>query len=357
MHSTFLLAALEQAWLGRGYSAPNPAVGAVAVQDGSIIARAFHRGSGTPHAEQLLLAQLPANKLGITLYVTLEPCNHWGKTPPCVDAIVEHGIQKVVYAYRDPNPLVAMKDSFELLQRNGIEVVHYPMPEIDLFYQSYHHWMRTKTPWVTVKIAQTLDGKIAGENGTRRAISNELCSEFTHHQRRHTDVILTTARTIINDDPLLNARGPVDTVAKVVAILDRQLRVTSSAQVLNAARHCHIYHDADIPVTHPLPNCTYHAIPVAANQLDLTKVLHHLGSLGFHDVWVEAGGQLFHTLHRFKHVHRTHVYLALTFLGEDATPVCRYDDIFHEPHNVTWLAMGNNMIASLTWQEDACLQE
>ena len=103
MHEQFLLAALEQAKLGQGQCAPNPSVGAVAVQNGKIIAQAFHKGAGTPHAEQLLLAQLPPKMLGVNVYITLEPCNHWGKTPPCVQVLSDYGVERVYFAYFDPS--------------------------------------------------------------------------------------------------------------------------------------------------------------------------------------------------------------------------------------------------------------
>jgi diaminohydroxyphosphoribosylaminopyrimidine deaminase/5-amino-6-(5-phosphoribosylamino)uracil reductase len=180
MHEQFLLVALEQAWLGRGFCAPNPSVGAVAVQNGKIIAQAWHQSAGKPHAEQLVLSQLPTNQNDITLYVTLEPCNHWGKTPPCVDAIIQYGIKRVVYAYSDPNPVVAANKTPHLLEQHGIEVVHHPLPVINDFYHSYRHWSTTKRPFLTAKMAQTFDGKIAGPEGERVTLSNSLCSEFTH---------------------------------------------------------------------------------------------------------------------------------------------------------------------------------
>src|SRR3990167_7926676 len=171
MHEQFMLAALQQAWLGRGACAPNPAVGAVAVQSGRIIAQAFHSGAGYPHAEVLLLETLPQPCKDVTVYVTLEPCNHWGRTPPCVDALIERGIACVVYAYRDPNPIVALENTPQRLLDNGIDVVHWPMALIDAFYASYTHWIQTGVPWVTVKMAQTLDGKIAGPHGVRIPLS------------------------------------------------------------------------------------------------------------------------------------------------------------------------------------------
>ena len=137
MHKQFLLAALKQAELGKGQCAPNPSVGAIAVRNGIIIAQDWHRGAGSLHAEQLLLAQFPPKTPGVSVYITLEPCNHWGRTPPCIDALIEHGVEQVFFAFRDPNPLVAKKDVFALLGAHGIKVSHSPLPEIDEFYQSY----------------------------------------------------------------------------------------------------------------------------------------------------------------------------------------------------------------------------
>ena len=151
MHKKFLLAALEQARLGQGFCAPNPCVGAVAVQNGIIIAQACHRGAGTPHAEQLLLAQIPPKTPGVSLYISLEPCNHWGRTPPCVDAIINHGIEQVIFAYLDPNPVVAKNNSSERLRAHGIKVTHYPVEEITEFYKSYTQWTLTRKPRVRLK--------------------------------------------------------------------------------------------------------------------------------------------------------------------------------------------------------------
>ena len=218
MHKEYLLSALEQAKLGRGLCAPNPSVGAIAVQHDKIIAKAWHPGAGLPHAEQILLTRMPPSCQDVTLYVTLEPCNHWGRTPPCVDAIIAHKIKRVVYAYADPNPVVSVNNSPKILAEHGIEVLHFPLPEIDRFYQSYHHWLLTHKPWVTVKIAQSLDGHIAGSQGVRVSISNSACSGFTHKQRKDSDVILTTSRTILQDNPLLTARLPgQEPVSKPIA--------------------------------------------------------------------------------------------------------------------------------------------
>lgn len=360
MHKQFLLAALEQAWLGRGMCAPNPSVGAVAVQYGKIIAQSWHRGAGTPHAEVLLLEALPEHCPDVTLYVTLEPCNHWGRTPPCVDAIVKQGIKKVVYGYADPNPMVSVNNTPAILNAQGISALHVPLPEIDHFYQSYRHWMLTQTPWVTAKIAQTFDGKIGRVLGPRVVLSNSLCAEFTHENRLHSDIILTTARTINLDDPLLNVRLSERECTKPLAIIDRCLTVNPHAKVFSLGAHCHIYHDARYAPQSPIANCTYHAIPSVLNDeslLDLFAVINHLGRLGYHDAWVEAGAELFNALHHAELVNRTYVYLVPKLLGEAGVCAWKNTTLFDHSSSVTWIPKGDNMIAQFDWQEDACLPD
>lgn len=349
MHEQFLLAALEQAYLGRGSCAPNPSVGAVAVCAGEIIAQSWHHGAGTPHAEKLLLEKITSNLSDVTLYVTLEPCNHWGKTPPCVDAIIEHGIKKVVYAYRDPNPIVKSNNTPRILGDHGVEFLHYPLDVIDQFYESYHYWMVTNKPWVTVKLAQTMDGKIAGVNGERLQLSNAACADFTHQQRLHTDIILTSARTVNQDDPLLNVRLQGNETAKPVAILDCRGTLKPTAKIFQTAKHCHIYHGEDYPSAFPPPNSTLHYIPTAQGLLNLEAVIQDLGQQGFHDVWVEAGGTLFSALHLARLVNRTYLYIVPKILGQAAVSAFHHIDLFNHPRVVKWQAMGDNMVASLDW--------
>ncbi|MDR3442705.1 MAG: bifunctional diaminohydroxyphosphoribosylaminopyrimidine deaminase/5-amino-6-(5-phosphoribosylamino)uracil reductase RibD [Legionella sp.] len=350
MHKKFLLAALEQARLGVGFCAPNPCVGAVAVQNGAIIAQACHRGAGTPHAEQLLLAQIPPKTPGISLYISLEPCNHWGRTPPCVDVIINHGIEEVVFAYLDPNPIVAQNNSSEKLRAQGIKVTHVPVDEITEFYTSYAHWTRTRTPRVTVKMAQSFDGKIGRAEGARALLSNALCGEFTHQMRAATDVILTSARTIHLDNPKMNVRLGVTEQAKPVAIIDRQLSLNSEACIFSAASHCLIYHGDERQVSYP--NSSFYLMPAKDEAMDLGAVIRHLGELGYHDVWVEAGGAVFSALHREGLVHRTYLYLVPTSMEQNAISAYQQNGLFDRAHTVSWRAMDDNMIACIDWQED-----
>jgi diaminohydroxyphosphoribosylaminopyrimidine deaminase/5-amino-6-(5-phosphoribosylamino)uracil reductase len=350
MHEKFLLTALEQARLGRGLCAPNPSVGAVAVQNGHIIAQAFHQGAGTPHAEQLLLAQIPPKMPGVSLYITLEPCNHWGKTPPCVDAIVEYGVEEVFFAYLDPNPLVAQNDSSAKLRAHGVKVTHLPLEEINEFYKSYAYWTKTHKPRVTVKMAQSLDGKIGQSEGERLILSNSLCAQFTHEMRAATDVILTTARTIQLDNPKMNVRVNNTEQTKPVAIIDRHLSLNSQATIFSTASHCHIFHHDMKSVSYS--NSSFYSMPLKNGTMDLTAIISCLGELGYHDVWVEAGGALFSALHQEALVHRTYLYIVPISLGQKAISAYQKHGLFERAHTVSWHAMGDNMIACLDWQED-----
>jgi diaminohydroxyphosphoribosylaminopyrimidine deaminase/5-amino-6-(5-phosphoribosylamino)uracil reductase len=350
MHKKFLLAALEQARLGQGFCAPNPSVGAVAVRNGNIIAQTCHRGAGTPHAEQLLLAQIPPKTPGVSLYISLEPCNHWGRTPPCVDAIINHGsIDHVIFAYSDPNPIVAKNNSSEKLRAQGITVTHYPVDEITEFYKSYTYWTLTKKPRVTVKIAQSLNGKIGCAAGERLILSNALCAEFTHQKRAAADVILTSARTIHLDNPKMNVRLGAQEQSKPVAIIDRQLTLNKEAIIFSTASHCHIYHCDEREVSYS--NSSFHLMPMKNGTMDLNAVIRHLGELGYHDVWVEAGGAVFNALHQDGLVHRTYLYLVPTSLEQNAISAYQQSGIFDRPHTVSWHAMDDNMIACIDWQE------
>lgn len=351
MHEKFLLKALEQAKKGQGFCAPNPSVGAVAVQNENIIAQAFHQGAGTPHAEQLLLAQLPPKLPGVSLYITLEPCNHWGRTPPCVSAIIEYGIEQVFYAYTDPNPLVVQNRSCATLTEHGIKVAHIALKEINEFYQSYTYWTRTGKPRVTVKLAQSLDGKIGQENA-RFILSNEQCQQLTHKLRAKTDVILTTAKTIDCDNPKMNVRLPEAQYSKPVAIIDSQLSIDKRAEIFKSAKHCHIYHLGSKNIDYP--NSSFYSMPASPSGMDLSAILSHLGELGYHDVWVEAGGELFSSLHKAGLVHRTYLYIVPINLGDKAVSAYKESGLFERKHSISWQVLGNNMVACLDWQEDVC---
>lgn len=347
MHTKFLLATLEQARLGQGMCAPNPCVGAVAVQNGTIIAQAFHKGAGTAHAEQLVIEKIPDEAQEVSLYISLEPCNHWGRTPPCVDGIIDHGgINKVIFAYHDPNPIVANNNSSQKLQEKGIEVIYHPVDEINKFYQSYHYWTEHQKPWVTVKIAHSLNAKIGNRNAPRVHLSNEMCFKFTHQQRASTDIILSTANTINADNPQLNVRIEGKSLSRPVALIDTHLNINPDSKIFETAQHCYIYHHTKQACTYP--NSSAYYINSSEQGLDLSAVISNLGKLGYHDVWVEAGASLFTNLHALNLVNTTFLYIVPTILEEDAISIYS-QNLFKQPHTISWLPKGDNMIARIDW--------
>ncbi len=190
-----------------GRTAPNPMVGAVVVgEDGEIVGRGFHPQAGKPHAEVFALDQAGERARGATLYVSLEPCCHHGKTPPCTDKVIASGVRKVVAAMRDPNPKVA-GGGFARLQECGIEIVYDVLADqAGWLNRAFIKCITRGMPWVCLKIAATLDGKIADRNGKSQWITGDLSRQYVHHLRNRFDCVLIGAGTARADDPKLNVR-------------------------------------------------------------------------------------------------------------------------------------------------------
>ncbi|MBI3603642.1 MAG: bifunctional diaminohydroxyphosphoribosylaminopyrimidine deaminase/5-amino-6-(5-phosphoribosylamino)uracil reductase RibD, partial [Nitrospirae bacterium] len=199
--------ALRLAAKGRGMTSPNPMVGAVVVKRGKVVGAAYHRRAGEPHAEILALKQAGSRSLGATLYVTLEPCCHDNKrTPPCVPVLISSGLSRVVVAMQDPNPNVSGR-GIGLLRKAGIEVVTDCLRDkAEQLNEIYCHWRRTGLPFVTLKAAMTLDGKIATAGGESQWITGEDARQHAHRLRSRMDAILVGANTVLHDDPRLTVR-------------------------------------------------------------------------------------------------------------------------------------------------------
>ena len=202
----FMREALRIARNAEGRTSPNPLVGAVVVREGKIIAEGWHRKAGTPHAEIHALKMAGELSRGATLYVTLEPCSHFGRTPPCANAIVDSGIGRVVAAMSDPNPKVAGR-GFEILRAAGIEVeVGVLEDEARKLNEIFLKWVTRKLPFVTLKFACSLDGKIATSTGESQWISGIDSRKFSHHLRDINDAILVGVGTVLADNPTLTTR-------------------------------------------------------------------------------------------------------------------------------------------------------
>jgi diaminohydroxyphosphoribosylaminopyrimidine deaminase / 5-amino-6-(5-phosphoribosylamino)uracil reductase len=205
MHEKYMRAALQEAYKGIYFTKPNPAVGCVIVRDNKIIARGYHRAYGCDHAEIDALKKIDYNANDCDMYVTLEPCAHMGKTPPCVDAIIRSGVKRVIIPFADPNPLVASK-SIQRLKEHGIDVIEGILsPECSDINRFFLHFMKNKRPYVIAKWAMTAEGALSIENQVW--ISHPASREHTHLMRQQIDAILIGANTLKKDNPALTTRA------------------------------------------------------------------------------------------------------------------------------------------------------
>lgn len=352
-HIPYLYQALELAKTYRGFTSPNPAVGALIVDlQGKIIATGSHRKSGFPHAEIDALNKLSSKPNAATLYVTLEPCCHWGKTPPCVDEIIKAGIKQVIYGYADPNALVNGK-GIKALQTAGIHCELLVLPEIHAFYESYRYWQTMKKPYMTAKIAMTLNGKIAGKAGRRLSITGDELQLFTHLSRKTADAILTTINTILADDPLLNVRYGSETLAKPIYILDSELQLPLHSNIFTTAQSITLFHkkNANEAAKNALIDQKVRCVAINEDNygLNLSEVIQSMGFDGCHDVWVEAGGTCFAALLNQQLLQRALIYIAPKWLLE-GEPAFSNDFMFADKAmELNWQAFGKDVLCEVRW--------
>jgi diaminohydroxyphosphoribosylaminopyrimidine deaminase/5-amino-6-(5-phosphoribosylamino)uracil reductase len=233
---SYMKRAIELALLAQGRTSPNPIVGAVIVKDGKVIGEGYHHRAGTPHAEINALKEAGDLAKGATIYVTLEPCSHYGKTPPCANALVEVGVKRVVAAVLDPNPLVRGR-GMEILKQASIEttvgICENQAKSINEFF--FKH-ITTGMPFVTLKMAMTLDGKVATKNGDSKWISNEQSRSFVHELRNIYDAVMVGIGTVLKDDPRLNTRlGRMDTRNPVRVIIDGGIDLPLDSYIAKSA--------------------------------------------------------------------------------------------------------------------------
>jgi diaminohydroxyphosphoribosylaminopyrimidine deaminase/5-amino-6-(5-phosphoribosylamino)uracil reductase len=307
LHEKILLAPTDGAYmaaalaLGRrnmGRTAPNPAVGALVVKDGVIIARGYTADCGRPHAETIALAAAGADARGATLYVTLEPCSHHGRTPPCVDAIIASGIARVVTAIEDPDPRVAGR-GHALLREAGIEVVVGPEKAAARCDHLGHILRVTKhRPTVTLKLAQTADGYAAGAaHDPRLHITGPIADAFTHVQRSLHDAIMVGSGTAREDDPLMTVRLPgLDGAKRLRVVLDRRLTLSPRSRLAATARETPVLVIAGENVSEEATRAFMEAtgadvarIPTIDGRLDLLAALRLLADRGITRVFSEGG--------------------------------------------------------------------
>lgn len=297
----FMKKALRLAQRGRGNTSPNPLVGAVVVLGDSIVGKGYHAFVGGPHAEVNALRNAGDDASGATLYVTLEPCNHIGRTPPCTSAIVKSGISRVVVGMADPNPLVTGGGA-EYLRKRGIKVdLGVLERECRLLNQAFIKHATTGLPFVTLKAAMTLDGRIATRSGESRWISNELSRRFVHHLRCSLDGVLVGIETALADDPQLTARIQTGIKCRqpVRIILDSELRLPLDSRLARTARTTPVW----IACAEGAPSMKKESqlrragvvilrLPSTNRQIDLPSLLNELGKRQVTSILVEGGSHV-----------------------------------------------------------------
>ncbi len=232
----FMARAMELAALARGKTSPNPMVGAVIVSDGTVLGEGYHHQAGTPHAEVLALGQAGLGARGATLYVSLEPCCYFGRTPPCTEAIIRAGVKRVVVATPDPNPQVAGK-GLQALRQAGLEVRSGVLDaEARRLNEAFFKYIVARQPFVTLKAAMSLDGKIATRSGDSRWITGPESRNLVQHIRAENDAVLAGIGTVLADDPLLTVRLPDADKKPLRVVADSSLRIPLDSQLVQTAR-------------------------------------------------------------------------------------------------------------------------
>ncbi|MCF8069044.1 MAG: bifunctional diaminohydroxyphosphoribosylaminopyrimidine deaminase/5-amino-6-(5-phosphoribosylamino)uracil reductase RibD [Desulfobacterales bacterium] len=324
----YMKIALELAVKGAGYTSPNPMVGAVVVKEGKIIGKGWHEKVGGPHAEVNAINSADTSLEGADIYVTLEPCNHTGRTPPCTKMILEAGIKRVVVAMDDPNPDVAGGGN-TFLRENGLEVISgICEAEAIKLNEAFIKYITEKKPFLTAKCACTLDGRIATRTGDAKWVTGEASRRYVHQMRHEMDAIMVGIGTVMADDPMLTARlEGIDIRHPVRVILDSKLSVPINAKVLG--------NDAKtIVVTGPDAFGERKAeiedkgvnvleVPLKNNRIDLGQLMKKLGEQGIMSILLEGGSSVMASALKADIVDKAMFFYAPKILGgDDGIPVC-----------------------------------
>ncbi|MDO4271011.1 MAG: bifunctional diaminohydroxyphosphoribosylaminopyrimidine deaminase/5-amino-6-(5-phosphoribosylamino)uracil reductase RibD [Eubacteriales bacterium] len=325
-NETYMHRALELARRGAGRVSPNPMVGCVIVKNGRVIGEGWHERCGGPHAERNALQSCAEDPAGASLYVTLEPCCHWGRTPPCTDAILENRIARVVIGCLDPNPLVAGKGAERLRQAGAAVETGVLEDECRRLNEVFFHYIRHKTPFVVLKYAMTLDGKIAACTGDSRWVTGEAARAHVHQTRNRLAGVMVGVGTVLADDPLLTCR--MDGGRNPVRIVcDSRARTPLDSRLIRTAR--------EIPTVIAVAawNDRAAALKKAGAHIalcgdrdghtDLAELMRQLGAGGLDGILLEGGASLAFSALEAGLVRKVQAYIAPKLIGGAAakTPV------------------------------------
>jgi len=311
--------ALKLALKAKGKTSPNPLVGAIVVKAGKIIGRGFHARAGLAHAEVVALDQAGKKAKGATLYVTLEPCAHTGRTPPCVDRVIASGIKEVVIGMIDPNPLNNGKGII-LLKQNNIKVRAGVLSEkIKEINASFIKYITTRMPFVTVKVAESLDGRIATRSGDSKWITSDRSRAFAHRIRKDYDAIMVGVNTVLRDNPFLNVWFSKKKIIKI--IIDSNLSISEDSNIFSSGSQVIIVTLPSRPGQETENRARLSAkakileVKEKEGQINLTDALKKLGALQISNIIVEGGGTLIGSLFDQRLVDRVLFFISPKIIG------------------------------------------
>lgn len=314
----YMQRALKLAEKGMGHTSPNPMVGCVVVKAGRIVAEGFHERYGEFHAERNALTRCKEDVTGAEMYVTLEPCCHQGKTPPCTDIILERGIGKVYIGSMDSNPKVAGKGA-QILREHGVEVENGLLEEeCRKLNEIFFHYISEGTPYIAMKYAMTLDGKIATVTGDSKWVTGEKARRHVHMLRKKYSAIMAGIGTVLQDDPMLNCRIE-EGVNPVRVICDSQLRIPLDSQIVKTAGEIPTivaYAVEDREKQMRLEDAGVTLLHVQEkDRVDFTGLLKELGRKKIDSVLIEGGGTLHGTVLKSGFLNRVYCYVAPKLIG------------------------------------------
>jgi diaminohydroxyphosphoribosylaminopyrimidine deaminase / 5-amino-6-(5-phosphoribosylamino)uracil reductase len=323
----YMWMALDLARQGRGRTNPNPMVGAVIVQGSEVVGSGYHHAAGSPHAEIIALEKAGEKAQGATLYVNLEPCNHHGRTGPCTENIIKAGISRVVIAMQDPNPIVSGR-GIARLNEAGIKIKEGVLePKARKLNETFVKYITTKQPFISVKVAMSLDGKIATASGESHWITGEKARQFVHRLRDHTDVIMVGIETVLKDNPRLTTRveggGGKDPIRVIV---DSTARLPLDANVIESSASAKII----LAVTEKASQDKCRALqsrgveilvlPSDQERVNLTALMRELASRSLAAVLVEGGGTLNFSLLEQSLIDKLFIFIAPLIIGGRESP-------------------------------------
>ncbi len=318
----FMEVAIKEALKGKGRTLPNPCVGAVIVKDGKIVSKGYHKKAGLPHAEVEAIENAKGSLKGATIYVTLEPCNHYGRTPPCTERIIKEGFKRVVIGTRDPNPVA--RGGIEKLKYAGVEVtVGVLERECRELIDDFTVNVKFNRAFLSLKVASTLDGKIATRTGQSKWITSEESRRFAHKLRSFHNAVMVGIGTVLKDDPLLNVRY-VDVEEQPLAIVvDKRLDIPTNSRLLKErAREVLILTSEESLLSYKAGilkdfGVTLVPIPEKNEGLDILEFLRNSKEYGIYSIMVEGGSKLSWSLLSDNLIDKLYIFYAPKIVGGD----------------------------------------